>query len=134
MWRPSMHKPSKDPHGGCHVLTGGLLFALMMIPPAAAARDDGRYANSPLKGWFDSLIPDKGLCCSMSDGVTLDGDDVETRGGHYRVRLGHSWIDVPENALVTQPNLYGRAMVWPENLPEVLGGVGIRCFMPGSGT
>jgi hypothetical protein len=99
------------------------------------ARDDGRYANSPLKDWFDSLNSGKGFCCSMSDGITLDDDDVETRGGHYRVRWGHhDWVDVPDNALITEPNLYGRAVVWPDTLTEAVGGVGVRCFIPGSGT
>jgi hypothetical protein len=98
-----MYKPS-EARRGCLMPTGGLFIVLTMIPPAALARDDGRYANSPLKGWFDSLNSGKGLCCSMSDGITLDDDDVETRGGHYRVRWGHhDWVDVPDSALITVP-------------------------------
>jgi hypothetical protein len=129
-----MHK-SSEAQRGCLILTGALFIALTMIPPAAFARDDGRYANSPLKGWFDSLMSGKGLCCSMSDGITLDDDDVETRGGHYRVRWGnHDWVDVPDDALITQPNLYGRAVVWPEQFTKPWAGVGVRCFIPGSGT
>jgi hypothetical protein len=32
------------------------------------ARDlDGRYANSPLKQWFDNLKSGRGLCCSMAE-------------------------------------------------------------------
>jgi len=39
----------------CHVLA----------PYKAAARDiDGRYANSPLKSWFESLRSSKGPCLS----------------------------------------------------------------------
>jgi hypothetical protein len=129
-----MQKPSEGLRGCRLMLAGGLLIALTIISPTAFGRDDGRYANSPLKRWFDSLMSGKGLCCSMSDGVTLDDDDVETRDGHYRVRWGkHGWVDVPDSALITQPNLYGRAMVWPESLTETLGGVGIRCFIPGTG-
>jgi hypothetical protein len=41
----------------------------ILAPDEVAARDpDGRYANSPLKGWFDSLHSGKGPCCSDADG------------------------------------------------------------------
>ena len=30
-------------------------------------RDNGRYANSPLKSWFDRLASGNGLCCSFAD-------------------------------------------------------------------
>jgi hypothetical protein len=36
-----------------------------------AARDDGRFANSPLKPWFDRLASGKGLCCSFADGFSV---------------------------------------------------------------
>jgi hypothetical protein len=35
------------------------------------ARDDGRFANSPLKPWFDRLASGKGLCCSFADGFSV---------------------------------------------------------------
>src|SRR5215472_6804417 len=62
------------------------------------ARDlDGRYANSPLKSWFDHLASGKGLCCSMADGETVADPDRESKDGHYRVRLDNNWIDVPND-------------------------------------
>ena len=98
----------------------------------AFARDDGRFGDSPLKPWFDKLKSGKGLCCSFADGVSIADVDWDTRGGHYRVRLNGKWIDVPETALVSEPNRYGAAVVWPyqdmENVTQ------IRCFMPGAGT
>ena len=44
------------------------------------ARDnDGKYANSPLKSWFDQLASGKGLCCSFADGVSVqDVDRIPT--------------------------------------------------------
>jgi len=52
-----------------------IVFGLILIVIVAClvgsvtARDlDGRYANSPLKPWFDHLASGKGLCCSMADG------------------------------------------------------------------
>jgi hypothetical protein len=42
------------------------------------ARDDGRFANSPLKPWFDRLASGKGLCCSFADGATVQDVDWDT--------------------------------------------------------
>jgi hypothetical protein len=95
------------------------------------ARDNGRYAGSPLKPWFDSLRSGKGPCCSDADGSAVSDVDWESKDGHYRVRLDGEWLDVPEDAVITEPNRVGRTMVWP--LRGYLG-VSIRCFMPGSMT
>lgn len=98
----------------------------------AHARDpDGRYANSPLKQWFDTLRSGKGPCCSDADGSAVSDVDWESKDGHYRVRLEGEWIDVPEEAVITEPNRVGRTMVWP--IHGYLG-MTIRCFMPGSMT
>ena len=108
------------------------LVALTSVAAAqlAQARDpDGRYANSPLKEWFDGLRSGKGPCCSDADGSAVSDVDWESKNGHYRVRLDGTWIDVPDEAVVTEPNRAGRAMVWP--IKSYMG-VTIRCFMPGS--
>ena len=95
------------------------------------ARDDGRYANSPLKPWFDSLKSGKGPCCSDADGFAVADPDWESKSGHYRVRIEGEWWDVPDDAVITEPNRAGRTMVWPI---KGWGGLTIRCFMPGSMT
>jgi len=93
------------------------------------ARDlDGRYAASPLKQWFDSLKSGKGPCCSDADGSAVSDADWESKDGHYRVRLDGEWIDVPDDAVITEPNRAGRTMVWPMRGYQ---GLSIRCFMPG---
>ena len=101
----------------------------------AVARDlDGRYANSPLKGWFESLHSGKGPCCSDADGKALTDVDWESKDGHYRVRIEGEWWDVPDEAVIKEPNRAGRTMVWPVYFSP-LGGpvrIEIRCFMPGS--
>lgn len=38
------------------------LILLTLLCAPAFARDDGRYAQSPLKPWFDSLKSGKGPC------------------------------------------------------------------------
>jgi hypothetical protein len=98
------------------------------------ARDDGRYANSPLKSWFDQLASGRGLCCSFADGVTIEDVDWDTDNakGGYRVRLAGIWINVPETALIKEPNKYGPAVVWPYR--DIDGATQIRCFLPGAGT
>jgi hypothetical protein len=96
------------------------------------ARDlDGRYADSPLREWFNQLASSRGPCCSVADGEVVADPDWESKDGHYRVRLENKWVDVPDEALITEPNRAGRTMVWP-----VYSGneVWIRCFMPGSMT
>lgn len=93
------------------------------------ARDDGRYAGSPLKPWFDNLRSNKGLCCSVADGYAVSDPDWDSKDGHYRVRIDGEWITVPDDAVITEPNRAGRTMVWP--IKGTLGTT-IRCFLPGS--
>jgi hypothetical protein len=46
-----------------------LSIAVACLVGDGTARDlDGRYANSPLKPWFDHLASGRGLCCAMADG------------------------------------------------------------------
>jgi hypothetical protein len=124
---------------GVFSLIVSVLCALVLD---VAARDvDGRYANSDLKTWFDSLRSRNGPCCSDADGYALSDVDWEAKDGHYRVRIPRSndetdktnmiWLDVPDDAVITEPNRAGRTMVWP-----IWGyqGPSIRCFMPGSMT
>ena len=109
-----------------------LLLALMSH--VGHARDpDGRYArsNPELKAWFDGLRSGKGPCCSDADGTAVSDVDWESAAGHYRVRLDGEWVDVPDEAVITEPNRVGRTMVWP--IRGYLG-VSVRCFMPGSMT
>jgi hypothetical protein len=113
------------------VTSAALLIAL--ATPPTQARDRGQYANSSpdMKAWFDGLRSGKGPCCSDADGSAVSDVDWETRNGHYRVRIDGGWVDVPDEALITEPNRIGRTMVWP--IRGYLG-VSIRCFMPGSMT
>jgi hypothetical protein len=103
------------------------LIVLLLCTPALA-----HDASRPeLNSWFDNLASGKGLCCSFADGMALSDVDWESANGHYRVRLDGQWIDVPDDAVITEPNRAGRTMVWPMKSPL---GTSIRCFMPGSMT
>jgi len=115
-----------------------LLWVSICIVSAATAfgRDlSGRYAQSNLKGWFDQLRSGKGPCCSDADGYAISDPDWSMDGGKYRVRIAGEWRDVPPDAVITEPNRVGKAMVWPLFLYE--NGQpkefrGIQCFMPGA--
>jgi hypothetical protein len=89
------------------------------------------HSRPDLNAWFDSLRSGKGPCCSVADGTAIADADWESKSGHYRVRVEGEWYDVPEEAVITEPNRVGRTMVWPI---KGWGGLTIRCFMPGSMT
>lgn len=114
------------------LIVGAMLLMLPLASAPGVARDpDGRYANSPLKQWFDSLASGRGPCCSDADGYALSDVDWESGNGQYRVRIDGEWHDVPKDAVITEPNRVGRTMVWPIRGYQ---GLSIRCFMPGSMT
>ena len=82
----------------------------VFVPNHSHARDDGRFANSPLKEWFDRLASKNGLCCAFADGVSVQDVDWDTQDGHYRVRLQGEWVEVPDAAVI-KPNRFGPAVV-----------------------
>ena len=98
------------------------------------ARDRGQFtnANPELKAWFNGLKSGKGPCCSDADGTAVADADWESVNGHYRVRVDNRWIEVPDNAILTEPNRDGRTIVWP--VRDGVGGIYIRCFILGSMT
>ena len=125
---------------GPRTLIGPVVAVALVVAPAFA-RDDGRFAASPLKPWFDKLASQKGLCCSFADGLAIEDVDWDTAtvadGGAiphvvYRVRINGVWIVVPPEAVVTEPNKFGRAVVWP--YVDAAGVTQIRCFIAGAGT
>ncbi|MGA7810794.1 hypothetical protein [Bradyrhizobium sp.] len=111
----------------------GAALVTALASQLSYARDHGQFANSTpeMKAWFDGLRSGRGPCCSDADGSAVSDVDWESYQGHYRVRLDGQWIDVPDEAVITEPNRIGRTMVWP--IRGYLG-VTIRCFMPGSMT
>src|SRR5882724_8489363 len=109
------------------------VLAMAVASPIGYARDRGQFGNSTpeMRAWFEGLRSGKGPCCSDADGNAVSDVDWETHDGHYRVRIDDQWIDVPDEAVITEPNRIGRTMVWP--IRGYLG-LTVRCFMPGSMT
>jgi hypothetical protein len=110
--------------GESEVMRIVLIFLLLCSP--ALAHDPG---HPELNEWFNRLTSGRGLCCSFADCFAVSDVDWESKDGHYRVRLENMWINVPDDALITEPNRVGRTMVWPLRFE---GQILIRCFMPGS--
>ena len=134
-WSPAVTRASEIPFRPQQVKgrdalmrTAGIFLVIFFAGFVAPgfAHDPG---HPELNAWFDSLKSGRGLCCSFTDGFAVSDVDWESKGGHYRVRLENNWIDVPDDALITEPNRVGRTMVWPFWLD---GKTLIRCFMPGS--
>lgn len=127
-------------YGPAGIIAGSILlgvYLLLCCTEAVFAHDDGRYANSPLREWFNGLKSKRGPCCSDSDGKVVADADWTRLNGHVLVRVPATkdsndatvWVDVPPEAEITEPNRAGRTMVWPLYLTD---GIKIRCFMPGT--
>ena len=106
----------------------GIFVPLLSISTIDRARAHD-HQHPELDSWYESLHSGKGPCCDGSDAKRVDDAAWESKDGHYRVRIGAEWVDVPNEAVVPGPNLAGRTMVWPyfQN-----GQTKVRCFMPGS--
>jgi hypothetical protein len=117
------------------VVAGTLIMLTLMLP--ARARDDGRYQNvdPTIKAWVKSLTDRQGNnCCDTADGYPAEVEwDNDT--GRYRVRIDGAWYDVPDEAVITQPNRLGYAVVWYHPRYERDGRKVpvIQCFLPGAG-
>ena len=108
-----------------------LIFLLLCTP--ALAHDP---SHPELNEWFNRLASGKGLMsCVRSRTALLSAMLIgSSKDGHYRVRLEGRWIDVPDDAVITEPNRAGRTMVWPFTAERGTDHpyTEIRCFMPGS--
>lgn len=110
-----------------------LALLAMALSSMAHARDDGRWAQAEprIKQWMNGLTNGRGQgCCSDADGDKVNDLDWRATAEGYEVAIGGKWLKVPAHAVLTGPNLIGRAMVWP--VPDGKGSVTIRCFLPGS--
>jgi hypothetical protein len=122
---------------GLVIFTFFFLLAMMCF---AFAHD---HEHPELNDWFMHLQSGKGPCCDGSEALHVADVDWESVNDpakpdvHYRVRLDVSptmsqvdmeWIDVPDEAVVTEPNRDGRTLVWPM---RGYMGTTVRCFMPG---
>ena len=124
----------------------GVLCAIAFVPPAHAHMPD----RPDLNPWFSDLKNDGGgLCCSMEEGTVITAEEwrntevdkcektyavVPDSPAEFCVLWKGHWRQVYRYAVVSKPNRYGPALVWP--VYEWNGdddGVWFRCFIPGAG-
>jgi hypothetical protein len=101
------------------------------------------HQRPDLNVWFQSLRSKSGTpCCDNGDAEHAEAEWDTTKGG-YKVFLKNpqrpdeagQWFDVPDSAVVEQPNLNGIAMVWWSPYFGMDGRMTPkwRCFIPGAG-
>jgi hypothetical protein len=94
------------------------------------ARDNGRFADSPLKEWFQHLGSRNGLCCAFADGVAVQEVDWDTQEGHYRVRIQGEWFVVPDDAVVTEPTVSALPLCGPITTSTATHKFAASCLVP----
>lgn len=124
-----------------------VLYAPLFIG-AAHGHDNHREwsqeaQNNPAiqRWWQDQRIPggpQQGMnCCDEADGVFAEAEIRDDKWFvrfqiHNGVQVG--WTEVPKEAVITTPNMYGSAVVWygarytNGNLIDIF----VRCFIPGA--
>jgi hypothetical protein len=108
-----------------------VIIASLIFCGSTLARDFGQYSqvDPGIRDWVKSLKDGNGIpCCDTADGYDAEWD---THDDHYRVRINGIWYDVPERAVLSEPNRLRVPRVWYVERPD--GEIYIRCFMPGAG-
>ena len=115
-------------------------LTLLLVAAVILIRDPtGKWANDPLRPWFEALKNKAGAyCCARADGYPLDEGEWDIKDNKYRVFVNGEWIVVPDDALILGPNKFSKAIVWLQFYPEIASGEIqntrlIQCFIPGSG-
>lgn len=109
-----------------------LVVSLFLLACAWSYAWPRGHEGDPNHDWFETLRSDRGPCCSNADGALVADADWESRDGHYRVRVNGNWVDVPDAAVIKEPNRDGRTIVW--GYPQMgwgANGYYIRCFIVG---
>jgi hypothetical protein len=84
----------------------------------------------PTRQWFESLQNRIGIpCCSVADGRAVADPDWRRTMDGYQVFYAAQWWPVPPEAVVSERNRIGHAVLWAVDVGD---GIAIRCFMPGA--
>ena len=83
---------------------------LLLAAAVVLIRDPtGKWANDPLQPWFQSLQSKNGMyCCARADGHPLDESEWDIKDNHYRVFVEGEWAVVPDDAVISGPNKFGK--------------------------
>ena len=115
-------------------------LALLLAAAVILTRDPtGKWAGGPLEPWFQSLQNNLGRnCCSEAAGHPLNEGEWDIKDNKYRVFIKGEWIFVPDHAVISGPNKFGKAIVWLQVDAHIASGeiqniTRIHCFIPGLG-
>jgi hypothetical protein len=110
-------------------------LALLLAAAVILIRDPtGKWAGDPLQPWFESLQNSLGrYCCAEADGHPLDEGQWDIKDNKYRVFIEGKWSVVPDQAVISGPNKFGKAIVWFTSPWVEDAFLRIQCFIPGSG-
>ena len=113
------------------------IAALVALVHVSRARDMGHAmgqaadASPEVRAWVRGLKDKSGAgCCDTADGYPAEAE-WDMAGEHYKVRIDGAWYVVPDEAVITEPNKLGYAVVWYWH--DFEGKLKIRCFIPGGG-
>jgi len=114
-------------------------FALGLMPAAGAHDSHGQWpqfaeSTADVQDWAHHLKSrGGGMCCSGADGQPAEAE-WDNDQGHYRVKIEGKWIDVPDEAVIKEPNKFGYAVVWWYKIWMGTGDLqpAVRCFIPGA--
>src|SRR5215469_5645822 len=89
----------------------GMKVALLLAAAVILIRHPtGKWADDPLQPWFQSLQNKNGLyCCARADGHPLNEGEWDIKDNHYRVFVEGRWVVVPDAAVLSGPNKFGKA-------------------------
>lgn len=128
-----MSRATKETMFAAACALASFLAMVFVLISAAIARDNGQYGDVPqhTRDWIRTLktpLTPNSTCCDIADG----NRDIlwKSEGGNYRVQVAGVWLPVPPEAVITEPNRLGYAVVWTR--PGDRGEQVVKCFIPGA--
>jgi hypothetical protein len=123
---------------GIASLAVGSLIALGILEiERAYGHDNGQYSqvDPKVKDWVTGLKNNDGVgCCATADGFPTEVE-WDTKQSKYRVLVDGHWYEVPDEAVIHEPNRLGYPVVWYYWMNNIMDGsrrLMIRCFLPGT--
>jgi len=124
--------------GKALALWTGVLIILFASLPLAKAVDNGQWGHIPphIRKWFKELKEPGGtLCCDLTDGHQLEGDDISTKGSQWLFYAENAWWEVPRDRVLNNVgNPTGQAVVFYRVIHSYAGkSLSVYCFVPPGG-
>jgi len=108
------------------LLSSALACTLAGSPVFSSAHEKG---SDPDAEWFASLKDKHGIsCCHMQDCYRVEIQDLDIKGGHYRLKYKGEWLEVPDQVIQRdEPNPTGHPVACVHVTWKAKE---VRCFIP----